>query len=207
MGVVPEKPDGSADHGAAEDGEFADHGHALEFEVVGKDDVAADVGEHGERAGGDDGAADGQAVETVGEVNGVGGAHEHEDYECDEGHKDEEFQVRNGTWPQVPQQVGTPALDERHGQLRGEHFELRQDNEGDGDGCAGDSLPEELGAGGKAEAAAVDDLDVVVSKADCAEGEGGEHGEPHKGIGGVGPEYRGQQDGDDDEYAAHGGGA
>ena len=45
--------------------------HALQFQIVGKDHVAADVGEHGERAGGDDGAADGEAVEAVGEVDGV----------------------------------------------------------------------------------------------------------------------------------------
>ena len=73
MGVVPEKADGGADHGAAEDGQLAHHGHALEFEVVGKDDVAADVGEHGQRAGGDDGAADGQPVQPVGQVDGIGG--------------------------------------------------------------------------------------------------------------------------------------
>ncbi len=96
VGVIPEKADGGADHGAAEDGELADHGHALQLEVVGEDDVAADVGEHGERAGGDDGAADGEAVEAVGEVDGVGGAHEHEDDEGDEGQKDE--QGRDAEW-------------------------------------------------------------------------------------------------------------
>ena len=108
VGVVPEKADGGADHGAAEDGEFADHGHALEFEVVGKDDVAADVGEDGERAGGDDGAADGEAVEAVGEVDGVGGAHQHEDDEGDKGQKGEEAEMRNGRGP-VPEQVGAPG--------------------------------------------------------------------------------------------------
>ena len=61
--------------------------HALQFEIVGKDDVAADVGEHGERAGGDDGAADGEAVEAVGEVDGVGGAHQHKDDEATKGTK------------------------------------------------------------------------------------------------------------------------
>ena len=48
-----------------------DQWHALQFEVVGEDDVAADISEHGERAGGDDGAADGESVESVGEVDGV----------------------------------------------------------------------------------------------------------------------------------------
>ena len=44
----------------------------LEFKVVGKDDVAADVCENGKRTGGDDGAADGEAVKTVSQVDGVG---------------------------------------------------------------------------------------------------------------------------------------
>ena len=59
MGVIPEKADGRADHGPAKDGEFGHFRHVLQFEVVGKDHVAADIGEDGQRAGGDDGAADG----------------------------------------------------------------------------------------------------------------------------------------------------
>ena len=98
MGVVPEKADGRAHHGSAEDGELADQGHALQFEIVGEDDVAADVGEHGQRAGGDDGAADGEAVEAVGEVDGVGRAHQHEDDEDDEGHKGEQSQDAEWCW-------------------------------------------------------------------------------------------------------------
>ena len=96
VGVVPEKADGSADHGSAEDGQFADLGHVLQFEVVGKDDVAADVGEHGQRGGGDDGAADGEAVEAVGEVDGVGGTHQHEDDEDDEGQEGQKAEMGNG---------------------------------------------------------------------------------------------------------------
>ena len=99
VGVVPEKADGGADHGAAEDGELGDFGHVLEFEVVGKDDVAADIGEHGERAGGDDGAADGEAVKAVGQVDGVGGADEDKDDKDDKGQKGKEAQVGNGAGP------------------------------------------------------------------------------------------------------------
>ena len=48
-------------------------------------------------------------------------------------------------------------------------------------------------------------LDVVVGKTDGAEGQRGKDRDPDKGIGGIGPQHRGQQNGDDDEHAAHGG--
>ena len=66
---------------AAEDGQLADLRHAREFQIVGEDDVAAGVGEHGERAGGDDHAADGEPVQPVGEVDGVRWSHHHQRHE------------------------------------------------------------------------------------------------------------------------------
>ena len=106
---------------------------------------------------------------------------------------------------QVPLQIGMQALDERNGELRGEHLELGERNERDGNAGGGEPLPEELGARGEAEVAPLDDLGVVVGKTDGAEGERGADGDPDEGVGGVGPEHGGQQDGDDDEHAAHGG--
>ena len=97
------------------------------------------------------------------------------------------------------------GLDERDAQLRGEQLELREHDERDGDAGRGHRLPEELGARGEAEVAALDHLDVVVGESDGAEGERGTNGDPDEGIGRIGPEHRGQQDGDDDEDAAHGG--
>src|SRR6202043_2896964 len=115
---VPEEADAGADNGAAEDGELADQGHALQLEVVGEDDVAADVGEHGERAGGDDGAADGQAVEAVGEVDGVAGAGDDDHHEEDEGQKVQPVHVGDDAEP-VPGEVGTGALGEGEDQAGG----------------------------------------------------------------------------------------
>ncbi len=80
-----------------------------------------------------------------------------------------------------------------------------QHNQRDGDAGRGERLPEELGARREAEVAALDDLDVVVGETDGAEGQGGEDGDPDEGVGGIGPEHGGQQNGDDDEDAAHGG--
>src|SRR5271167_1635779 len=59
VGVVPKEAKGGADQGAAKYGQFADARNVLNFEVRGPARVAADVGQHGERARGDDGAADG----------------------------------------------------------------------------------------------------------------------------------------------------
>ena len=88
VGVVPEKADAGADHGAAEDGDFADHRHALQFEIIGEDGIAAHVGKHGERRRSDDGATDGQPIQPVGEVHRVAGADD------DQGDEDDERQVR-----------------------------------------------------------------------------------------------------------------
>jgi hypothetical protein len=46
-------------------------GRVLQLEVIGKYHVAADVGQHGQRAGGDDDASDGQPVQPVRQVDGV----------------------------------------------------------------------------------------------------------------------------------------
>jgi len=69
--------------------------------------------------------------------------------------------------------------------------------------CRCQPLIEELGARCQAQAAPLDDLDVVVGKTDGAKGKRGTNGNPDEGVGGVGPEHGGQQDGDADEHAAH----
>src|SRR5262249_15723361 len=117
VGVVPEEANGGADHGAAENGEFGDEGHALEFQVVGEDDVATDVGEDGEGAGGDDGAADGETVEAVGEGDGVGGAHRDEDDKTGEGPEGQQFEMGDRGGPVVPLQRGMEELEEWNTEL------------------------------------------------------------------------------------------
>ena len=121
MRVVPEEADGGADHGSAEDGQFADERHALQFEVVGEDDVAADVGEHGERAGGDDGAADGEAVQAVGQVDGVAWSPSDTSMtKMTNGRKARKPQMRDVAAANATRGRGE-GLDERHAQLRGIH--------------------------------------------------------------------------------------
>ena len=90
MSVVPEKADAGAHHGPAKYGDFADHGHALQLEVVGKDGVSADVGQNGERGRGDDGATDGQPIQSIGEIHCVAREDDDQGDEDREGHKSED---------------------------------------------------------------------------------------------------------------------
>ena len=78
IGVVPEEPDAGADDRPAEDGQLPGSRHIGDLEVGGDLDVAGEVGEQqvGHETG--DRRADGEAVQTVGEVDGVGGAHDDE---------------------------------------------------------------------------------------------------------------------------------
>ncbi len=204
MRVVPEKADGRADHGSAKDRQLTHQGHALQFKVVGKNHVAAYIRENSERARRDDGAADGEAVQPVGQVDGVGGAHQDEDHEDHKGQECEETQVRNGAGP-VPLHVGAQGFEKWHGQGCGEHLELGETSQRHSHRGCGQALPKELGLRRKTETAAPDHLDVVVGKADSSESQSGEDDDPDKGIGRVGPQHRRQQNGDDDEHSAHGG--
>ena len=71
--------------------------------------MAADIGEHGERAGGDDGAADGESVEAVGEVDGVLAPIDDENDESDERQKREQAQMRNAAEPHATADPGESA--------------------------------------------------------------------------------------------------
>ena len=146
---------------------------ARQLQVLGKLRVAAGVGEDGEGAGGDHHEADGQAVEAVGEVDGVGGEDHHQ------GHEDAEGRDAEHVGPRVGHQVRHQqrwfeTLEERdvHGGIEiapGAHEE-----QGGGEAEAHDELVEQLALAAEAEIALLGDLGVVIQKADPAEGEQGE---------------------------------
>src|ERR1035441_1200019 len=71
MRVVPEEADAGPGHGAAEHGELGGARIARQLQVLGKILVAAGIGEDGEGAGGDHHETDGEAIEPVGEGDGV----------------------------------------------------------------------------------------------------------------------------------------
>ena len=96
MRVVPEEAEAGAGHGAAEDGELGGARVARELQILGKLRVAAGVGEDREGAGGDHHEADGEAVQAVGEVDGVGREDHHQRHEDAEGRDAEHVGPRIG---------------------------------------------------------------------------------------------------------------
>ena len=164
--------------------------------------MAADVGKHGERSGGDHRAADGQAVQTVGEVHGVAGSHNHEHHENHERQKRQRPELR--IVPQaVDHQVGPELLEERHHQVGGVLSAVCKTISATAIRTLVSNLEPSLARAGQAEVAAVHDFEVVVGKPDGREGAGGKHGDPDERCSGR-PQQRRHEDGDRDQQAAHG---
>src|SRR6185437_14129039 len=132
MGVVPEESDAGPDHRSAENSDFAEHGHSLKFEVVGKDGMSADVCEDGEGSGGDDGAANGEAVKAVSKVDGIAGADDDQDdenYKGDKGNERKMWDVAEKSESQMRVQV----LEKGHAELGGVVALCLHGNKRDGD--------------------------------------------------------------------------
>ena len=113
MSVVPEESNGSADHGATKDSQLSNLGHSRQFKICRKCRVAAHICEHCERASRDDGAADRQTIETIGQVHRIACADDHQH------DKDDKRQERNRPQTRVVQQaidnqVRMKLLQKRH---------------------------------------------------------------------------------------------
>jgi hypothetical protein len=206
MRVVPEETDAGANHGAAEDRDFAHHGHPLQFEIVGEDSVSADVREHGERGGGDDGATDGQPIQPIGEIHRVARANDDERDKENEGQESYDPEMRNRA-QKMDGQVGAKALEKRHHEMSGVHALTAHGKQRQGDRNCGDDLQAHLLRRSQAEIATVDDLDEIIGKSNRGEGQGGTHDQPHERIGEVAPQDGRQEDGNANEHSTHGWGA
>jgi len=106
------------DERAAKDGEFSDARNVLNLEIARPTVVAAHIGEHSERARGDDGAADGEAVETVGEIHGIRGTRDNNRDKQKKGQKRERPEMF-GMNKRVNNQIRMHAFEERKNELRG----------------------------------------------------------------------------------------
>ena len=74
MAVEPEKAQAGADHRGAKHGQFSRARHVRDLQVSGHSFVPSEVSHRNENEGDDQCAANGQAVQAVGEINGVGAA-------------------------------------------------------------------------------------------------------------------------------------
>src|SRR5277367_3501161 len=206
MRVVPEKTERGSDQRTAKDDQFAGVGNFGDVEIVGEARIAGEVSEHGKRGGRNQDAADGQAVEAVGEIDGVGTAHDNQ-YQKHQ-------QRDKGQWPDVGMavkrgdyQIRMQAFEKRNAELRGIGAVFLQAEEHDADDETGEHLVAKFRARSEAQVSFADDFVVVVDETDRAEGDGGPDGEKHVGVAQIGPEQSGDHDGGDDQHTAHGGGS
>src|SRR5438270_5840128 len=90
MRVIPEKSDAGTNHGTTKDGELSHLRYVGQVKISGEDCMSTHISEHGECAGGDDGAADGEAVKAVSEIHRVARADDHQRDETDKWDEREE---------------------------------------------------------------------------------------------------------------------
>ena len=158
------------------------------MQIGGDLDVTGQVAEDHVKGRGDGHRADGQTVQAVGEVHGVGAAHDDKDGEGNE----EPAQIRLHRLEEGHRQGGAVGRAEIEPQRR------HQGHQG---------LPHQLTPAAEALIMLLDDLEIIVIKTDEAEAEGHQDQHPDVGIVQFRPEEGGGQGGEDDHQAAHGGGA
>ena len=83
-GVVPEKAQTGADQRGQEHRQLAGACDIGNLQIVGEPLIADQIGDQDEGRGGDHHRHDGEAIETVGEVHGIGGAGDDEAADHDE---------------------------------------------------------------------------------------------------------------------------
>src|SRR5215472_6139518 len=204
MRVVPKEADTGSDHGATKYGEISDGRHSLQFQVLGQDRVSAQIGQDGQGSGRDYGAADGQAIQAVSQVDGIARTHQHQHHEQYERSKRQKPQVR--IMPEsVNGEVGPELLEKRDHQMRRVLARGRQQYQHQAHQARSQELQQELHPAREPQVSAVDDLDVVVGKANGSKSRGGKDRQPDIGVRQIGPQQRGNDDGYNNQNPAHGG--
>ena len=186
--VEPQEPQGRAHHRGAEDGELAGAGDVIDLEVVGEDQIADEIGDEREAAGGDHRRHDGEPIEPIGQVDGVGRAGHHQRRDRHEEHAE----------------IDDDGLEEGHGEGGAERA-ARQDDVGDGGDPADDQLRQQLAPARQPARRAPRQLAVVVDEADHAETHGHEQRHPDVAVAEIGPQQGRDGEREEDENAAHGG--
>ena len=206
VGVVPEKAERGTDHGGAKNSELTRAGDALEFEIGGELAVAGEITKPCHRGRSNDHQTNGETVEAIGEVDGICGANQNQDHEDVEGGEDE------GKSPGIAsqgmnQEVWPEALEEGHVHgCRVVAFRIEQ-KQYEANDRRDEDLKQELLTSREAEIPHLDQLGVVVIKADSTEADKAAHSDPDINIAKIRPEESGDENRNDDQQAAHGGSA
>jgi hypothetical protein len=141
------------------------------------------------RAGGNHhGRHDRQAIEAIGQVDGIAGTHDDQIAEEDEA--DDAQRIGDGL------EKGNDQLQLCRPGSRQPEIDRHQQTDR--------RLPEILPARRQAARVTLDHLLPIVVPTDAAETDGDDHHHPHIAIAEVAPQQRGNDDGDQDQRAAHG---
>src|SRR5256885_5038765 len=168
MRVVPKKAERSADERAAKNGKFTDARDVLNFQIVRPAVVAADISEHGERACSNDGTTDGEAVETIREIDGVRRAGD-DDRDKDQKRKECERPKVFGVDEGMDDEVRMHALQKWEDELRGVSAVGRENEKRRANDEADKDLQREFALGGQAEVLLFGNFGVVVNESDRGE--------------------------------------
>ena len=184
IGVEPQKTQARRDDGGAEHRHLADTGNIRDLEVVGELEMAGHVGDQGVSRGGGHDRSDGETIQAVGKVDGVGRPDDHQHGERD-----------------IPDaQVRPDVLQEGNGEDAAEiGLPVKNYHPGQGDG----HLEKELGPGGKAAAALALEFQGIVNEADHRESRRHKKGDRNVEIHDVGQEHRRGHQGENDERPSH----
>ncbi len=188
ISVEPQKSQARARDRATEHGEFAGAGDVRETEIFRKHRIAGNVGEYSKGAADHHGRHDCQPVQSVGQIDRIAGADNHEIGHDDEADRAE--RVRH-------------ILEKRHNE-----FGLGRQIGGKRDIAGGRNpdhrLPEELGARRQSLGITIDDFSVVVHPADRAETQGHPKHDPYQAVLQIRPQQGGEDYRDQNQRAAHG---
>ena len=211
VGVEPQKGQPRPGHGRAEDQQLARARDVREEQVLGVHRAAGDVGKHAQGRAHHHHRHDGQAIEPVGEVDGIAGAHDDQVGQDDEAqhaqwvaHLFEEGQLQARLGRQIQretrlhpahkqlQHLGVGAFRNAERQVQGRH----QPN---------DRLPEILLARAHAFGVFVDDLAPVVHPPNGTKAKRDNEHDPDKTVGQVKPQQGGDRNRQQNQHPAHGG--
>src|SRR5688572_3421839 len=191
IGVVPEEPEAGADQRAAEDRQLAGVGEVRQQQVAGQHGVAGHIRQGGEGGCSDAKRADGESVQTIGEVHRIGRAHQHQHDEEDV----PDAEIRRQVLEEREDQLG--AVDRRPLPRAG------QPDDGGADGHGHQDQRAHLVARHQPVVRAARQLQVVVGEAHGTAAKRGRHRNPHERVGEIGPEQRRQDRRRQDQDAAH----
>src|SRR5579859_796132 len=201
--VVPEEAERRAHERSAKYRQFSDSRDVLDLEIRRPTRVAADIGQHRERARGDDRAADRQAVETVRQIHRIGRSHDNQTNESQKRQKRQGPQVLR-FHEGVNNQVRVQTFEERNHQLSRVGKVRNKNEQRNSHHQAYQHLKINFLFRSEPKVSLLRDFRVVVDKTDGCKADQSKEREQNKWIGQIRPKQCGHGRRQNDQHAAHG---